>query len=261
MKKITAILAAVLIMCMAGTANAQFKVGKLVGAAAKGVKALTLTDAQMASYVKESVDWMDTHNKVSDADSPYTKRLNKLVEGINDINGIPLNFKVYDVIDVNAFACPDGSVRVFSSLMDIMDDDELMGIIGHEIGHVGKHHSKNAFKQELLTGAAKDVIASTSDVAAALTDSQLGKLGESLAGAKFSQKQEHEADDCGYEFLVSNGRNPWGMVKAFEKFLDMENKAGGSSSYIDRMFSSHPETKARIERMTKRATKDGYQRP
>ncbi len=51
------------------------------------------------------------------------------------------------------------------------------------------------------------------------------------------------------------------MVKAFEKFLDMENKAGGSSSYIDRMFSSHPETKARIERMTKRATKDGYQRP
>ncbi len=105
------------------------------------------------------------------------------------------------------------------------------------------------------------MIASTSDVAAALTDSQLGKLGESLAGAKFSQKQEHEADDCGYEFLVSNGRNPWGMVKAFEKFLDMENKAGGSSSYIDRMFSSHPETKARIERMTKRATKDGYQRP
>ena len=69
MKKITAILAAVLIMCMAGTANAQFKVGKLVGAAAKGVKALTLTDAQMASYVKESVDWMDTHNNGTDEDS------------------------------------------------------------------------------------------------------------------------------------------------------------------------------------------------
>ena len=53
----------------------------------------------------------------------------------SDVDGIPLNFKVYDVIDVNAFACPDGSVRVFSSLMDIMDDDELLGVIGHEIGH------------------------------------------------------------------------------------------------------------------------------
>ncbi|MDE6037528.1 MAG: M48 family metalloprotease, partial [Duncaniella sp.] len=151
-------------------------------------------------------------------------------------------------------------VRVFSALMDIMYDDELMGIIGHEIGHVLKHHSKNAFKQSLLTGAAKDVIASTNDKVAALTDSQLGSLGESLAGAKFSQKQENEADDCGYDFLVANGRNPWGMVKAFEKFLEMEGSAA-KSGYVDKMFSSHPETKKRIEHMTKRCEKDGFTRP
>lgn len=261
MKKIAAIFAAVMMLCMAVPANAQFKIGKLAGAAAKGVKAMTITDAQMAAYVKESVDWMDTHNKVSDPDSPYTQRLNKLTEGINDVDGIPLNFKVYEVIDVNAFACPDGSVRVFSSLMDIMDDDELMGIIGHEIGHVAKRHSKNAFKHELLTGALKDVIASTSNTAAALTESQLGALGSSLAGAKFSQKQENEADDCGYDFLVSNGRNPWGMVKAFEKFLDMEGGSSEKASYVSKMFSSHPETKARIKHMSERCTKDGFQRP
>lgn len=261
MKKVTAIFAAFLMMMVAVPANAQFKVGKLVGAAAKGVKAMTITDAQMAAYVKESVDWMDTHNKVSDADSPYTIRLNKLTEGLTDADGIPLNFKVYEVIDVNAFACPDGSVRVFSSLMDIMDDDALMGIIGHEIGHVVKRHSKNAFKQELLTGALKDAVASTGGVAAALTESQLGALGQSLASAKFSQKQENEADDCGYDFLVKNGRNPWGMVKAFEKFLDMESGAGAQASYVDKMFSSHPETKARIKHMSERATKDGFTRP
>ena len=162
---------------------------------------------------------------------------------------------------MNAFACPDGSVRVFSSLMDIMDDDELMGIIGHEIGHVAKRHSKNAFKHELLTGALKDVIASTSNTAAALTESQLGALGSSLAGAKFSQKQENEADDCGYDFLVANGRNPWGMVKAFEKFLDMEGGSSEKASYVSKMFSSHPETKARIKHMSERCTKDGFQRP
>lgn len=261
MKKVTTIIAAIMLMFVVMPANAQFKVGKLVGAAAKGVKAMTLTDAQMASYVKESVDWMDKHNPVPGDDSPYTIRLKKLTEGLTDADGIPLNFKVYDVIDVNAFACPDGSVRVFSSLMDIMDDDELMGIIGHEIGHVMKRHSKNAFKQELLTGAVKDVVASTSDVAAALTESQLGALGESLAGAKFSQKQEKEADDCGYDFLVANGRNPWGMVKAFEKFLNMENGSSAKASYIDKMFSSHPETKDRIKRMSQRATKDGFTRP
>ena len=245
----------------ATTADAQLNIGKLAKAGSKVAQALTLSDAQMAAYVKESVDWMDKNNPVAADDDPYTVRLKKLTEGITDADGIPLNFKVYKVIDVNAFACPDGSVRVFSSLMDIMNDDELMGIIGHEIGHVMKHHSKNAFKQELLTGAAKDAIGAANSKVAALTDSQLGKLGESLIGAKYSQKQEKEADNCGYDFLVSKGRNPWGMVMAFEKFLEMEQSASAKMSYADKMFSSHPETKARIEAMTKRCNKDGYTRP
>ena len=72
---------------------------------------------------------MDTHNQVCADDNEYTIRLKKLTEGLTDVEGIPLNFKVYYVIDVNAFACADGSVRIFSSLMDIMTDDELLGVI------------------------------------------------------------------------------------------------------------------------------------
>ena len=247
MKK-TAIKFLLSFMCVATAlpASAQFNLKKAIGGATKAVQAATLTDAQMAEYVKESVDWMDKNNPVTPDDNPYTIRLKKLTEGITEADGIPLNFKVYDVIDVNAFACPDGSVRVFSSLMDIMSDDELLGIIGHEIGHVMKHHSKNA-----LTGGK----------AAALTESQLGTLGSGLINAKFSQKQENEADNCGYDFLVSKGKNPWGMVMAFEKFLKMEGESGASSSYITKMFSSHPETQARIDKMTKRCVADGFQRP
>ncbi len=258
-KHIMKVLMAVAILASTNLAHAQFNLKKAVGSASKAVQAFTLSDQQMADYVKESVDWMDKHNPVLPDDDPYTQRLNKLVEGITDADGIPLNFKVYNVIDVNAFACPDGSVRVFAALMDIMDDDELIGIIGHEIGHVVKRHSKNAFKTELLTGAVKDAIASTGGKAAALTESQLGSLGESLINAKYSQKQEKEADDCGYDFLVANGRNPWGMVMSFEKLQNLEG--GVKSSTVDKMFSSHPETKDRIERMTKRCEKDGYQRP
>ena len=209
------------ILCLAAvvSVSAQFNLNKAIGGAAKAAKALTLTDAEMAAYVKESVDWMDEHNPVLPDDNPYTVRLKKLTEGVTDADGIPLNFKVYDVIDINAFACPDGSVRVFSSLMDIMNDDELMGIIGHEIGHVLKHHSKNAFRTQLLTGAAKDAVSAAGGVAAKLSDSQLGSLATSLVDAKYSQKQEKEADNCGYDFLVANGRNPWGMVMAFEKMM------------------------------------------
>ncbi len=260
-KNFLKIFMAVAMLAIANTGFAQFNLKKAIGGATKAVQAMTLTDEQMAEYVKESVDWMDKNNPVLPEDNPYTQRLNRLVVGITDADGIPLNFKVYDVIDINAFACPDGSVRVFSSLMDIMDDDELMGIIGHEIGHVMKRHSKNQFKTQLLTGALKDAVASTGGKAAALTDSQLGTLGDALINAKYSQKHENEADDCGYDFLVKNGRNPWGMVMAFEKLQNLEGGEAKKSSYINKMFSSHPETKARIERMTKRCVKDGIERP
>ncbi len=240
-------------------ASAQFNLKKAISGGAKAVKALTLTDAQMAAYVKESMDWMDKHNPVLPENDPYTERLRELTAGFTDTDGIPLNFKVYNVVDVNAFACPDGSVRVFAALMDMMSDDELLGVIGHEIGHVLKHHSKNAFKTSLLTDALKDGISSAGGVAAALSDSQLGTLTQSLINAKYSQKQENEADDCGYDFLVSKGKNPWGMVMAFEKLQTMEGNR--KSSYITKMFSSHPETKARIEKMTKRCVKDNYPRP
>ncbi len=255
------VLMAAAVIAFSNVGYAQFNLKKAIGGAAKAAQAFTLTDEQMASYVKESVDWMDKHNPVLPDDDPYTQRLNKLVAGITDADGIPLNFKVYNVVDVNAFACPDGSVRVFAALMDIMNDDELIGIIGHEIGHVVKRHSKNAFKTELLTGALKDAVASTGGKAAALTDSQLGTLGESLINAKYSQKQEKEADDCGYDFLIKNGRNPWGMVMSFEKLQKLEGDSGKKASTVTKMFSSHPETKERIERMTKRCNQDGYQRP
>ena len=260
-KMISKTLMAVALLAMTGPACAQFNLKKAIGGAAKAVQAFTLTDEQMAAYVKEYIDWMDKHNPVTGPDNEYTKRLARLTEGLTSVEGIPLNFKVYDVIDVNAFACPDGSVRVFSSLMDIMNDDELMGIIGHEIGHVLKRHSKNAFKNELLTGALKDAVASTGGKAAALTESQLGTLGQSLMGAKFSQKQENEADDCGYDFLVAKGRNPWGIVMSFEKLMDLEGGSGSKQSYIQKMFSSHPETKKRIEHMQKRCEEDGIARP
>ena len=262
MKKFGLTLFALTVMLAAvSPAYGQFNLKKAVSSATKAVQAFTLTDAQMAEYVKESVEWMDTHNPVLPEDNDYTKRLRRLTEGITDADGIPLNFKVYDVIDVNAFACPDGSVRVFSSLMDLMNDDELLGVIGHEIGHVLKHHSKNAFKNELLTGALKDAVASTGGKAAALTESQLGTIGQSLASAKFSQKQENEADDCGYDFLVSKGKNPWGIVMSFEKLQSLEGDSGTKQSYVQKMFSSHPETQKRIEHMKKRCEKDGIARP
>lgn len=242
--------------------SAQFNLGRAIQGVTKTTKALTLSDKDLAAYVSQAVAEMDRTNKVLPEESPYTQRLERLTSGIKEADGIPLNFKVYQTDEVNAFACPDGSVRVYTGIMDILDDNELLGVIGHEIGHVMKHHSRKAIKDELLRGALADALASADGRIAQLTDSQLGALGMALGNARFSRKQEAEADNCGYDFLVDNGRNPWGMVMAFEKMQQLESKGtSASQTYIQKMFSDHPDTADRIKKMTKRCEKDGYVRP
>lgn len=241
-------------------AEAQFNIKKAAGSLGKVAKAATLSDEDMVQYVKEYIDWMDSHNPVLPAEDPYVQRLAKLTEGLTDVEGLPLNFKVYNVVDVNAFACADGSIRVFAALMDIMSDDELLGVIGHEVGHVAHKDSKKAFRTALLTSALKDGIASTGGKAAALTDSQLGSLSEALVTAKHSQKQEREADDYGYEFLKSHGKNPRAMAMSFRKLKQLQDEAGQTkTSKINQLFSSHPDLESRIERMDKRADDEGLE--
>lgn len=233
---------------------------RLMSAVQKSTQAMSITNAQVAQYVAQSVKQMDAQNKVAPANSSYTQRLNNLTKGITSVNGTPLNFKVYLTNQVNAFACADGSVRVYSGIMDMMDDDELIGIIGHEIGHVAMEHSKEAFKQAIINSALIDAVGATSSTAAALTQSQLGQLAQSLMSAKYSRKQENQADNYGYDFLKQHGRNPYNMVKAFQKMQKLEQQGNGATqgSSLSNMFSDHPQTSERIKNMTQRCIKDGY---
>ena len=83
-----------------------------------------------------------------------------------------------------------------------MTDEEVMAVVGHEIGHVVHTDSKDAMKNAYLRSAVKNAAGAANDKVAKLTDSELGAMAEALAGAQFSQKQENEADDYGVEFCV-----------------------------------------------------------
>lgn len=144
----------VLLLTLFGTgASAQLKVGKLLKAGGNLISAVTLTDADIAEMSKSAVEKMDQENQVDTSD--YHRRLQRLTENIS-VDGLKLNFKVYLTKDVNAFACGDGSVRVYSALMDTMSDSELMAIIGHEIGHVARTDTKDALKNAYLRSAAQN---------------------------------------------------------------------------------------------------------
>ena len=254
----------VLVSCLCAATPAQTSEWDIWNAASAGIQAyqaFSLSDEEVQAYVRQAVNQMDKENHVLSSNNAYSQRLKRLTSNLKKVNGVPLNFKVYKTDDINAFACADGSVRVYTALMDAMTDNELLGIIGHEVGHVGLQHSKKAIRQELLTGALRHAIAASDSRIGYLAASELGALGEVLLNAKYSRKQEKEADVYGYKFLKTNGKNPWGMVMALEKLQNIEKKSGVKSSYIKNMFSSHPDTQARIDRLKTQCKKDRITRP
>lgn len=262
MKKL--LIALTLILICSHTANAQLgglKINKKhLDAATKTAKALTLTDEQIATYCQEYIAWMDAHNpvcKTTDSD-PGMKAVADRLEKIKATmpSDVKLDIQAYYVVDQNAFACANGSIRVFAGLMELMTDDEILGIIGHEVGHIVNKDSKEAFKKALLTSALKDAVGSTGDVAATLTDSQLGELGEALAGAQFSQKAEYAADDYGYEFLKKSGKDPMGMVTALRVIQKLSDDASVDKSKAKQLFSTHPESGKRADKLEAKYKKE-----
>ena len=87
----------------------------LMEGGAKVVQAMTLSDADIQAYVAQYVAAYDAQNTVLPASNAYVKRLTALCGRLTEVDGVPLNFKVYKTSDVNAFACADGSVRVFGT--------------------------------------------------------------------------------------------------------------------------------------------------
>jgi len=224
-----------------------FDIGGLVGAGGKMVQAATLSDNDIKQLSDKACVQSDKQEKLAAPGSKYDVRVQKLGKQLgNNINGQPVNYKVYITSDVNAWAMGNGCIRVYSGLMDMMNDDELLGVIGHEMGHVALGHSKKAMQTAYTVSAARDAAASAGGSAvAALNSSQLGDLTEKFVNAQFSQSQESAADDYSFDKLKKGGLPTQGLVTAFQKLAKLD---GGKSS----MMSSHPSSTKRAEHIQER---------
>jgi putative metalloprotease len=218
--------------------------GKSLDAAGDAVKGASLSDADARSMALQAVGYMDKKNKVAPATNPYAKRLKALVASSSSENGLPLNYKVYVVKDVNAFSTADGSVRVFSGLMDMMTDDELRFVIGHEIGHVALGHSKKKLQVAYSTKAAREGASAAGGTAGVVAESQLGGFAEALVNAQFSQSEELAADKFGLQFMKAHGYPATAGPSALRKLGNLNDK----SSFL----ASHPapaDRAAKLEKM------------
>lgn len=226
------------------TPSFAFDLEKLLGAAGTGLNAVTISDADVQAVASQMALQSDKENTIAPPNSDYAKRFSKIINGWQNTDGLNLDFKIYMIKEVNAFAMADGTVRVNSGLLDLMTDDEVRFVLGHEIGHVKLGHSRSQLRKALLTSSLKQSISAIGGTAGQLASSQLGDLAEHLAKAQFSQKDEKASDLYGLELLKRRKINPTAAITAVEKLASL---GGGKSSIM----SSHPSSKKRAEILRK----------
>ncbi len=127
---------------------------RLLSSGAEAFQAYSLSDAQVKKLSDQACQEMDSKATIAPANSEYARRLTTISRALGDnINGQPVNYKVYMAKDVNAFAMANGCIRVYSGLMDMMTDNEVEAVLGHEMGHVALGHVKKGMQVALGTNA------------------------------------------------------------------------------------------------------------
>jgi predicted Zn-dependent protease len=144
---------------------------------------------------------------------------------------------------INAFALPGGQIFITYGLMSkLTTEDQLAGVLGHEMGHVlGRHSAERIAKQDLTGGIVNGVlIGSDGSQSAAQTAAMIGNI----VNMKYGREDELESDELGVRFMIDAGYNPKEMIKVMEIL-----KAAGGGQRVPEFQSTHPDPENRIEKI------------
>ncbi len=142
--------------------------------------------------------------------------------------------------DVNAFAAPGGEVFVLSGLLDRVkeDDEQLRGVLAHELGHAVKRHGMRQLARSMVYGVFFSlVLGKLDDISGNLISS-----GSDLVRLSYSRDMEIEADAFSVELVKRAGYGCQGLRRFLVKM---------ESHPIPEILSTHPDTEDRLEELGK----------
>lgn len=257
MKKLAFFGALVVIMLTSCSSLKVVDQNAAVNAGAAAVQALTISDAQIKQLCSQYMVETDGQNTILPADNSYMQRLNKIMARFKNISDLNLNYKVYQSSTVNAFASGDGSVRVYTGLMDAMNDDEVFAVIGHELGHLINKDVRDAYRASYLMVAARYGIGAFNETAGAISQGFLGDLGQQLAQNAYSRRQETQADETAFQFCITNGVDPYAMYHALNVLINLSGESSQQSKLAE-LLSTHPNTAKRAAHIKEMCEAAGY---
>jgi predicted Zn-dependent protease len=149
---------------------------------------------------------------------------------------------------VNAFALPGGQIFVTEALLRLLDtDDELAGVIGHEVGHVLARHSAEHLAKQQLT---QSIVGAVAIGSGSYDTAQLAQLAGGMINMKYGRDDELESDSIGLRLMREAGYDPHAMVSVMQK---LEQASGGSRQ--PEFASTHPSPANRLARIKEQLAK------
>ncbi|MDP6375829.1 MAG: M48 family metalloprotease [Pseudomonadales bacterium] len=215
----------------------------MLQAQAAGVGEKMYNDLREKDGLYPDDDWQD-----------YVTEIGERLLAVSPDAGKNYTFCVVDNFETNASATGDGYIFVYRGIISLMkSEDELAGIIGHEIGHVVGGHSDKANSARRL-GKLLGWIGTLGTGTTSMLDlsNTLTATATSRAGREF----ELESDSYGAEFLAKAGYDPLAMINAIYVLKDYEmfmKQVQNNPGVYHGLFASHPRNDRRLHEVVARA--------
>jgi predicted Zn-dependent protease len=182
---------------------------------------------------------------ISDATvSGYITQLGDTLAIKSDDRGRDWRFRVVDAEVVNAFALPGGYVYVNRGLIERAGTaSELAGVLGHEIGHVLLRHTADRIEKAEKTNLGVSVVCGLRNICSSNAARVAINVGGAALFARFSRRDELEADSAAVGILTRAGYDPQGIASMFAKLLETRAQR---PDVVEGWFASHPLEEDRI---------------
>jgi predicted Zn-dependent protease len=177
----------------------------------------------------------------------YVQSLGARIAAASERPGLPWTFRVVDDATVNAFALPGGFVYVTRGILThLRSEAELIGVLGHEVGHVTARHSVSQLSRAQLAqlGLGLGMIF----VPELRPFGDVAGVGMQLLFLKYGRDDESEADMLGVRYMDRLRYDPRELSSVM-RMLERSSEISGGSGRVPEWLSSHPDPGNRAERI------------